>query len=132
MIGFCISLIMTWKMSFLMQWEYSWCNTMEKIVRNFIIYHLFALSSLLPFCSQWLDLRSCMGSIVKEMDLANCICAKVLIYLQFVLYPALPKWDMKDISKRNTETQSHSSTNKLKKGISVAWKRQREQITKNT
>jgi len=115
MIRFCISLIMTWKMSFLMQWEYSWCNTMGKILRSFIIYHLFTLSSLLPFCSQWLDLRSCTGSIVKEMDLANCICNKVLIYLQFVLYPTLPKWDIKDISKRNTENNhTHRQTSSKK------------------
>jgi len=53
MVGFCISLIITWKMSFLMQWEYGWCNTIGNIPRSFIIYHLFTLSSLLPFCSQW-------------------------------------------------------------------------------
>ena len=121
MIGFCISLIMTWKMSFLMQWKYSWCNTMGKILRSFIIYHLFTLSSLLPFCSQWLDLRSCTGSIVKEMDLSNCICSKVLIYLQFILYLALPKWDIKDISKRDTENNHTHWQTSSKKGISVAW-----------
>ena len=92
MIGFCIGLIMTWKMFFLMQWEYGRCNSMEKIlcsfdkfscwskwcmtccfnidscsmqawrsmwytfiifVNSFVMYHLFTMSSLLPFYRQW-------------------------------------------------------------------------------
>ena len=40
MIGCCISLIMTWKKSFLMQLVYGWCNTMGKyfVALSCIIY----------------------------------------------------------------------------------------------
>jgi len=65
-------------MSFLMQWEYSWCNTMGKILRSFIIYHLFTLSYLLLFCSQWLDFRSARVLLWKRWIWPTAYAARFL------------------------------------------------------